>query len=104
MMRFVHLGINPVGAIAGQPNAQWPPNLNAVLENYLNAAAGWDWFRYGAQNYVLWTDANLNDLARGIAALPGFQIVYVLVTEFTLSQCSGWEPQPFWQWLQQSRR
>ena len=103
MRRFVHLGINPLGVMAGVSDA-WPPNFHAVLQSYLTqVVADGDWIRYADQNYVLWTDADLTDLARGIAALTGFQIVYVFVTEFTLSQCSGWMPPTFWQWLRRPR-
>jgi hypothetical protein len=104
MRRFVHLGINPVGAVAGQPNPASPHNFYPLLENYLNQlVVNGDWYRYASQNYVLWTDADLADVARGVAGLTGFQNVYILVTEFTQAQCSGWMPRMFWDWLRKPR-
>jgi hypothetical protein len=104
MRRFVHIGINPVGAVAGQPNAAWPPNFYPLLENYLSRlVTDNDWYRYASQNYVLWTDADVTEVARGVAALAGFQNIYVLVTEFTPAQCSGWMPLMFWNWLRKKR-
>jgi hypothetical protein len=105
MKRFVHLGINPIGAVAGAgQSAIWPPNFTIVLENYLSSVVVYNgWFRYGVQNYVVWTDADLNQLAQGVAALPNFGIVYVFATEFTLAQFGGWMPPLFWSWLQQPR-
>lgn len=102
MKRFVHLGVNPVGAVAARAGTGWPPGFNLALQAYLTQL-GCDWYRYAAQNYVIWTDLNLDEVAQGIAALPGFQFVYVLLTEFTPAQCSGWMPQPFWSWLARPR-
>jgi hypothetical protein len=102
-MRFVHLGINPVGALAAQVGTQPPANYQLVLEQFLNLSVSGDWFRYASQNYVIWTNADLQQLATAIAGLPGFQIVYVFATEFTLAQQKGWMPEGFWQWLVKPR-
>lgn len=104
--RFVHLGVNPVGAISEQPLARIPENFNGLLEGYLGQISG-DWYRYASQNYVLWTDRDLTQIAMEIARLPGFQVVYVFVTEIPavqLSLCSGWMPEQFWNWLRQWRQ
>ena len=103
--RFVHLGFNPLGAIAGQPSAAAPPNYHVALEYYLSHVCG-DWYRYGSQNYVLWTAQELSDLATQIALLPGYSNFYVLLTEMSgpaPAQSNGWMPQRFWDWLNQTR-
>ncbi len=103
--RYVHLGINPVGAVAHLPANTWPADFYRHLEFYLSNFGG-DWYRYASQNYVLWTNEDLGQLSSAIARLPGFQNVYVLVTEIPNVQetvCNGWMPQGFWQWIQQSR-
>jgi hypothetical protein len=104
MKRFVHLGINPIGGAASNPGVVgWPQNYVLILENFLNSNVNGDWFRYAAQNYILWTDLDLNQLAAAIAAQPGFHVVYVFLSEFTSAQFGGWMPKLFWDWLQQSR-
>jgi hypothetical protein len=104
MRRLVHLGINPLGSVASVPGSVNPPNFTQALETYIGRFAP-DWFRYGAQNYVLWTDADLTHLATGIQALPGFQHVYLLLTEFNprLPACDGMMSAAFWQWLYKPR-
>jgi hypothetical protein len=67
---------------------------------------GADWYRYGAQNYVLWTDLPLADLAPDIVALPGYSNVYIFVSELpmtTSDACNGLMPHRFWEWLQKPR-
>ena len=102
--RYVHLGINPVGAVAHLPNAQWPANFLRHLEFYLAMFVG-DWYRYGAQNYMLWTSADLAEMTKGIMRLPGFQNVYVLATEVAdpYVAVNGWMPPQFWSWLHKPR-
>lgn len=102
--RFVHIGINPVGAVARQnPQSPWPTDFNRRLESYLSNYSR-DWYRYGSQNYVIWTNADLAQLSAGIAALPGFQSVYVFATEINMfGGYNGWMPQAFWDWLKQYR-
>ncbi|HXM62960.1 MAG TPA: hypothetical protein VN950_19010 [Terriglobales bacterium] len=99
--RFVHLGINPVGAIASQPAPAPPDNLYARLEGLFDTHA-LDWYRYGSQNYLLFTSISLEDLTGMIVRMPGFQNVYLLLTETPEIQalrCNGWMPMDFWQWL-----
>jgi hypothetical protein len=104
--RFVHLGINPVGAVAHmQPPAAWPENFYARLE-YCFTTHSIDWYRFGSQNYVLLTSIGLAELGRLISGLPAFENVYVLLTEMSNIQppsCNGWMPQQFWQWLFKAR-
>jgi hypothetical protein len=104
--RYVHLGINPVGALASPQNPwpNWPTNFNLTVESYLRSLGG-DWYRYAAQNYVVWTNWDITQLAQGLAGLPGFQNVYVLVTEMDLQfyKTNGWMPQKFWDWIYQFR-
>jgi len=93
--RFVHVGVNPRDTLVG-----W----NQVIENYLNNIAG-DWYRYAAQNYVVWTDVDLGILSKGITGQPGLGSLYVLATEFTIGPagCNGMMPKQFWDWLHQNR-
>jgi hypothetical protein len=103
--RYVHLGINPMGAIAGQPSAAPPAGYPEVLQQYLNSVAD-DWYRYGSQNYVLWTNLDLSDLATQIVRLPGYASVYVLAIEIAdpaPAGSNGWMPQQFWNWLRKPR-
>jgi hypothetical protein len=98
MRRYVHVGINPQGGgtIFNQP-INWNARIEALLVQY------GDFYRYANQNYVLFTDANLAYLSNAIRALPGFQGVYVLLTEMTALdtlRCNGWMDPRFWQWLQ----
>ena|SRR5437016_836198 len=105
--RFVHLGINPFGSGAAVPGATVPPNYTVVLEHYLDTldAPYGDWFRYGSQNYVVWTSLAPDDLAKQIRNLPGFQNVYVLATEMgtTPVLCNGLMSKRFWEWLHRPR-
>ncbi len=103
--RFVHLGINPVGAFRpGQMAATYPPGHPAPLQNYLTSLGG-DWYRYASQNYVLWTSVDLATLVSQIAALSGYQSVYVLATEMAPigGSSNGWMPPEFWQWMRKPR-
>ncbi len=104
MRRLVHLGVNPLGAVANVPGSGNPPNFTGSLESYIGLFAT-DWYRYGVQNYVIWTDADLTQLALGIQALPGFQQVYLLLTEFNpnVPACDGVMPADFWKWLHKPR-
>jgi len=99
MVRYVHLGLNPVGA--GSSLTQ-PQNMNRTLEPLLSQRG--DWYRYASQNYVLYTAADLAHLANEINALPGFHLVFILLTEIPgldpLRQCNGWMDPKFWQWMQ----
>lgn len=103
--RFVHLGVNPVGAVAHIPATQWPSDFYGTLQRHLDLVST-DWYRYDGQNYVLWTTIGLDQLVRGISALPGFQSVYVLATEFAPPEgtsFNGWMPAKFWQWVRKPR-
>lgn len=101
--RFVHLGINPIGAVAHLATSAWPDNFFGRLEYLLNTHA-LDWYRYGAQNYILLTSITLEELTRLIVGMPGFQNVYVLATEINdLSATYGWMPQQFWNWISKHR-
>ncbi len=100
MRRYVHLGINPDGASP----ITMPPGWNRTLETLLTRHA--DWYRYGAQNYVLCTDAELSRLAALIRALPGFGSAYVLLTELAGQygdKSNGWMDAKFWEWLHGKR-
>ena len=100
MRRYVHLGINPLGA-GSVPAA----NPNALLEPLLTQRA--DWYRYARQNYVLFTDANLSSLSNEIKALPGFHSAFVLLVEmpaFDSLKINGWMDPKFWKWLQGQRQ
>jgi hypothetical protein len=103
--RFVHLGLNPVGAAAHISGTEWPADFNGILQRHLDRVAT-DWYRYASQNYVLWTTIGLDELARSISALPGFQNVYVFATEFAPPEgvsFNGWMPPKFWQWVRKPR-
>jgi hypothetical protein len=101
---MVHLGINPIGALATVPGARPPANFWAVLEGYISRVST-DWFRFGSQNYVLWTEVDLAELGSAVKALPGFQNVYILATEFdpAAHKCNGMMTADFWNWLQRQR-
>jgi len=104
--RYVHLDINPVGAIAGALWATLPPGHPELLEKYLSTVSNNDWYRYGAQNYVVWTAMELSELATQIAHLPGYANVYVLLTEVANPGpmgSNGWMPVQFWNWLNKPR-
>ncbi|MFZ0640646.1 MAG: hypothetical protein WAM59_13210 [Candidatus Acidiferrales bacterium] len=92
--RFVHLGINPRGIL--------PIGTHATVEKYLDTAAS-DWYRYAAQNYVLWTNADVLALARGVTSLPGMSNFYVFVTEFSHAAANGMMAREFWDWFNRSR-
>lgn len=100
MNRFIHLGINPVGNSGIAP----PANYNAILEAYLNQVCP-DWFRYASQNYVIWTNLDMQSLAGRILELPGLQNMYVFATVFTSGALSsnGLMPKQFWDWLHKVR-
>jgi hypothetical protein len=91
--RLVHLGVNPRGAI--------PPGAMQALEAYLTGLQG-DWYRYASQNYVVWTNKELDLLAREIVAIPLLSQYFVFATVFhpNMPTCNGWLPQQFWDWLQ----
>lgn len=92
--RFVHLGINPralVFAIA----------VNSNVEAFLNKNAA-DWYRYGTQNYVVWTDIALADLADAIRKLPNMANSYVFASEMS-EERDGMMPKEFWEWLNKLR-
>jgi hypothetical protein len=97
MPRYVHLGINPLGAATpGDEPRNWTSALESVLTQY------GDMYRYAAQNYVLFTDADLAHLSTQIRALPGFQAVYILLVELPgldPLKCNGWMDPRFWKWL-----
>jgi hypothetical protein len=102
MRRYVHLGINPRGAMPtlGLRPLNWNKTLEALIVQH------GDWYRYSSQNYVLFTESNLAQLAGQIRALPGFQAAYVLLAElpgFDPERCNGWMDPKFWAWLQGSR-
>ncbi len=92
--RFVHLGLNPRTLL--------PRDTHNKIENYLNAVAI-DWYRYAAQNYVLWTNKDLASLTRELTQLPDLQNFYFLATEFSRPQANGMMPQVFWEWLSKVR-
>ncbi len=101
MPRLVHLGINPIGS-----GTVWnqPKDVNATLERLLSKHG--DWYRYAAQNYVLFTDANLTSLATEIRTLPGFQHSYCLLVEignWDPNHLNGWIDPKFWQWINGKR-
>lgn len=95
--RFLHIGINPrQPMITGQ--------IHASIQQFLNQVDG-DWYRYASQNYVVWTNWAIADVAAGITRMPGLQNLYLLATEFQplIHTCNGMMPQEFWQWLYKTR-
>jgi hypothetical protein len=94
--RFVHVGINPKGAGI---ETLVP---NAAIEAYLTANVP-DWFRYAAQNYVLWTNLPVADVARQITNIGGLSQMYVFAVEFHATNQNGMMPQNFWNWLYKPR-
>lgn len=92
LKRFVHLGFNQRTLLS--------LGTNATIEKYLNEIAG-DWYRYGPSNYVIWTDADLTELAESIKRLPGMANSYVFASE--ISSYNGMMPPEFWAWLQKPR-
>jgi hypothetical protein len=102
--RYVHLGVNPYGATAGMDSPSLPVNFFSRLERFLTQHA--DWYRYASQNYVLYTDDDLTQLAEAIKALPGFENVYLLFTEITdtsFQGCQGIMVPKFWRWIHGER-
>jgi hypothetical protein len=95
--RFVHLGFNPVGS---SPPSFFSDNqrMREAIESYLHQNAG-DWYRYAAQNYVVWTHEGLSEFASNLRQQPGLQNIYLFVTEFSPVGANGWMPQAFWDWL-----
>lgn len=104
--RFVHLGLNPMGTLGDA--GREPPHFHKLLQRFLDEVdgAGGDWFRFGSQNYVVWTSLSLDELAKGIHELEGFGSVYVLATEMLdtrTTACNGWMSSKFWDWLRKAR-
>jgi hypothetical protein len=92
--RFVHLGVNPrVGFVLP---------IRAKIETYLSGAVE-DWYRFGAQNYVLWTNRGLVEIAQGLTSQPGLGDYYVFLTEFSAADSNGMMPKEFWDWLYKAR-
>jgi hypothetical protein len=96
--RCVHLGFNPKGS-GDVSYLQF--NFNSHLEAHLTQTA--DWYRYGSQNYVVYTNATLDQLVIGIRTLPGFQNIYLFISELD-ARYWGWMPPAFWTWLQEHQR
>jgi hypothetical protein len=92
--RFVHIGINP--------NVLFPASRRGVIEKFFNTVAT-DWFRYGSQNYVLWTNADLEALTQGVTRLQGMERAFVLATEVTPFALGGMMPSQFWDWFHKLR-
>jgi hypothetical protein len=103
--RLVHLGINPVGAVAHLPTpASWPVNFFGRLQGLFDTHA-LNWYRYGSQNYVLFTSISKEEVTQLIAGMPGFQNVYVLMSEIPdLNAFYGSMPQQFWSWINNLRK
>src|SRR5215472_9699379 len=95
--RFVHLGVNPGGNDPGKLFGLGVLAMQQRLEPYLTSLNG-DWYRYAAQNYVVWTNRDLATLTREINNLPGFTDAFVLATAFNLDaqNCNGMIAQAFW--------
>ncbi|HKW18261.1 MAG TPA: hypothetical protein VJO35_12205 [Terriglobales bacterium] len=94
MQRLVHVGINP--------NVIFPATRREAIEKYFNTVAT-DWFRYGSQNYVLYTNAELDALTQGLTQLPGMQGAFVFATEISPFALGGMMPSQFWDWLNKPR-
>ncbi len=88
--KLLHLGVN---TRAASHRAVHP-----VLEAYLNTLSG-DWYRFGAQNYIVWTDKGPLEISREIIALPKFADFYIFATPFSFASCNGMMPKEFWEWI-----
>ncbi len=93
---FVHLGFNPGRVLS--------LNVNKQIENYLDSVAD-DWYRYAAQNYVVWTNKDVTSLSKELTQQAGLESLYVLATEFSRApaHCNGMMPKKFWDWLNKPR-
>ena len=92
--RFVHLGFNARG--------RYEPGVNKQIEGYLDSVAR-DWYRYGRQNYVVWTNRDLASLSKELTQLPGLALYFVLTTEFSRTQINGMMAPQFWEWFNKPR-
>jgi hypothetical protein len=91
--RMVHVGFNPRASVA-----ELLTKAHTTIETYLTSLQG-NWFRYGAQNYVVWTNKDLTELSKDIVALSGLNDFYVFVIEFDRGNYSGLMPIQFWDWI-----
>lgn len=99
--RFVHLGFNPLGS--SPPSVPYNVQLMQVaIENYLRQSAS-DWYRYGAQNYVVWTHEHVTELTTNLRQQPGLARIYIFATDFSPATANGWMPHAFWDWLYKAR-
>jgi hypothetical protein len=94
--RFVHMGLNPRNL------GSFDVSVNKKIESYLDIVAD-DWYRYGAQNYVLWTNKELASLSWELTQQPGLEKLYVLTTEFSRAQINGMMTPQFWEWFTKPR-
>jgi hypothetical protein len=90
---YYHVGIKP-------PFLMLMPNQ--TFEAYLNTLKG-DWFRYGGQNYIVWTHVTAQELAEGARNTKGLENLIILVTPFVREMLYGYMPQDFWNWLAKPR-
>ena len=98
--RFVHVGLN-FRRILPAPAVK---TIHNCVQAYLDTLGG-DWYRYAAQNYVVWTEKDPASLSREITQQPGLTNIYVLATEFNPSPytANGMMPKVFWDWLHKQR-
>jgi hypothetical protein len=92
---YYHMGIKPQIPLFFR-------GIQKALEDYLSTLKG-DWFRYAAQNYVIWTSLSPVELANGVRAQKGLENLVMLITPFQPSWVGGYMPQEFWNWLQKQR-
>jgi len=90
---YFHVGIKP-------PLFMLMPNQ--TFESYLNTLNG-DWFRYAAQNYVVWTHLSGKALADGAIKTKGLENLIILVSPFSPETLYGYMPQEFWNWFAKPR-
>jgi hypothetical protein len=93
---FFHIGLKP------PPGTIFLVGIQKSLEAYLTSLNG-DWFRYAAQNYVVWTNLDASELAQGIRGTNGLENLAMLITPFSPERANGFMPQEFWTWLNKAR-
>lgn len=102
--RFLHFGFNPHRRSVVPEKRMSMSDFQKGIEAYFDKTCE-DWYRYGAQNYVVYTDVAAKDLANGLKAVQGFEQIACFATSFDPSDedANGLMIQDFWDWLWKSR-
>lgn len=87
--RFVHVGYNP--------RAILPIGVQPAIEECFGRNSS-DWFRYSAQNYLLWSNVSCKEIVDSIINIPGLVGLYVFACDVT-PQSYGYMPKEFWDWV-----